>query len=283
MCRSEPLRPRADHLSRGCPPGPPYGYDAASGSASQPPSAFGTQPTLGSQSALSSQPTLGSQPCLGPQLLGPPCVGPPLGTGATLPGGRSRVRSVSPMPSMPWGCTADRPDVRSQSPMPWGNGHERPEAHRPDNSCHGPPFRPLASGPLHPGHTSGYGVTFGHGGMSSQHAPACSRPHGYDLKDYLVPHDDVRRPPTNGPAGHSLPQSFARLPTPARGNASSPGCTTDRSMANGFKDSTDFVDAGDESEVEFLTTRSLPPTRQTGSRAHREREEASCMACLWWS
>lgn len=92
---------------------------------------------------------------------------------------------------------------------------------------------------------------------------------------------------SKGPAGHSLPVPVARLPTPAKAPGGPParhaaGCdTTERSMANGFKDSADFIDAGAESEAEFLTSRSLPPPRQKkGTRTHRRRDEASCIPCL---
>jgi hypothetical protein len=68
--------------------------------------------------------------------------------------------------------------------------------------------------------------------------------------------------------------STAPVPPPAGANAAV--------MTNGFKDSTDFIDAGDESETEFLSSRARPPTRKqrTGGRSRRMRDEVSCMPCL---
>merc|ERR1719487_1852803 len=86
-----------------------------------------------------------------------------------------------------------------------------------------------------------------------------------------------------GPAGHFMPPAVARLPTPAKAPGPLPSerrserrsaQLSERSMMNGFVDSEDFVDAGVESEAEFLTSRSLPPSqrpRPKGSRTKRER------------
>merc|ERR1719201_3158136 len=204
----------------------------------------------------------------------PPSSGMPHDRGVPPPAG---------LPSQsPWGQTRDMLP-QGQGPPPWGQVRDVP----PPGDCYGhharPPCRPLPSGPIppgHPGHARGFG-------------PPCGPPPGAPLpttnperffRDAAMrpPQEDVGYPGAKGPAGHSLPPAVAQLPTPARGSAPPPATApTDRSMANGFKDSSDFIDAGADSEAEFLTSRSMPPPRRKGkaSRRHRQQDEASCLPC----
>merc|ERR1719218_270554 len=81
--------------------------------------------------------------------------------------------------------------------------------------------------------------------------------------------------PVKGPGGYALPAAVARLPTPAK----APGPPPSERLENTFRDSEDYIDAGDESELEFLSSRSMPPPRYK-ARSHRQRKEASCLSCL---
>lgn len=187
-----------------------------------------------------------------------------------------------------------------------------------------PAGRPLCSGPLPPGGMMGHlppqpqcgrsrdmpmpGDAFGYGarppwqqasghtqpghsGAYAQHMPAqphsMERPFGPDPR-FWQQCEDVGCPPPKGQEDRRMPTPVDRLPTPAKSQGAPPTersmGATERSMANGFKDSTKFVDAGFESEAEFLSTRSMPPPRrkkgEQGGRVHRQPDEASCMSCI---
>lgn len=150
-----------------------------------------------------------------------------------------------------------------------------------------PPWQ-QPSGPSPPGYAGGCGGDY-YGSYASPHMPAqppsMERPCGPDPKA-LRQRENIGCPPPKGPPGHSMATPVDRLPTPAKARGGAPPTdrsmgATDRSMANGFKDSTDFIDAGFESEAEFLTSRSMPPPkRKQGGRVHRQPDEASCMSCM---
>lgn len=109
----------------------------------------------------------------------------------------------------------------------------------------------------------------------------------------------------NNPTASFLPPTTILPPTPAvngemtrgqhkvsqplaQGHAGAPQAHSagpkirEAPMTNGFKDSTEYIDAGDESEVEFMSTRSRPPPRKKKGegKSRRIRDEVSCMPCL---
>jgi hypothetical protein len=85
-----------------------------------------------------------------------------------------------------------------------------------------------------------------------------------------------------GPGSMVRPHEGASVQRPSCQQAAAEPAVAPRQMTNGFKDSTDFIDAGADSEAEFLSTRSRPPARKKGKggRSRRIRDEVSCMPCL---
>merc|ERR1711879_283171 len=170
------------------------------------------------------------------------------------------------------------PHVNAMNPFgmgqpPWGSRDMNPCG--PHDTRH--PCRPLPSGQM-PG--GGFG---GYNSYSGSYAPPMAPPMAKERSRWpdavaWPPQDDIDCPPAKGPAGHCLPTPLGSLPTPAKASGLPP---SDRSMINTFRDSVDYIDAGVDSEAEFMSSRSMPPSRRKGEgRSHRQREEASCFPCF---
>lgn len=224
-------------------------------------------------------------------LRGPaPCAydryNPSMGSCAQIPGNGQPGSCTPPgggaMRQAPWPPSSNGP------PPAMGTGHPSPQPpwghnwdmHRPDPRDPASAFAnaavrqacwPTSQGAIPPGHhAGGYGDPYAQPPMPPQDTRGSAK----------------------GPVGHAFPSYLARLPTPAKAPGPAPVPApartpspepTDRSMLNTFRDSTEFTDAGMESEAEFLSSRSMMPNRQKkGSRSHRQLEESSCLSCLKW-
>lgn len=151
--------------------------------------------------------------------------------------------------------------------------HCAQSAHFPPG--YGPNCRPLPSSQIPPGH-GGHAVSYTPPAAAAQMQPPVARPPAKKLNVVCKENSGSL------PMDSCLWAGIFSSPTPAR--SSGAPTPTDRSMTNGFKDSTDYVDAGYDSEVEFASSRSMPPPRRQADgdsdrRSHRQRDEASCMPC----